>query len=143
MENLNISAATLLSAFDAIPAHPYEKLKFEHFDKDHKFPTLDDITVPEDFCTHTCLCTLTSIDDQHAVDHQGHYDNLDLHETHEHLGNAFATFDGEKFDVNKDKLKKYIEFHELALSIDPNTINESNCNEIAQKLLTHYTGIFK
>jgi len=150
LDKLNITSAELLSALNqlsGVPIHPYERLKYDYFGKDHVFPTIDDIEVPEAFCLQTCIGSLTGISQKHQDVLAEHSPYINDFEQHEHLGNAFAslstTVNGDPiFVVDNEKVKKYIEFHEIARSIPIDSVNSSNYVEIAQKLLTHYNKIF-
>jgi hypothetical protein len=150
LEKLNITSAELLSALNelsGVPVNPYERLKYDYFGKDHVFPTIDDIEVPEAFCLHTCINSLSSTYQLQQQTLSAHSQHLENFECHSHLGNAFATLSSTKegepiFVVDKEKVKSYIEFHEVASSIPINSVNSSNYIEIAQKLLTQYNKIF-
>ena len=145
VQNLNISSTDLLSALDTFNQehpHPYNRLKDQYFSPDHKFSTLDDINVPDDFNMYTCMQTLTSISSIQQEIHDQHRNCLENHAEHEHIGNCFASHDGEKFVVNHDRIKKYIELHEIVNNIPANYVTAANCREVAQKILTHYTSIW-
>jgi len=145
IQRLNVTSTELLSALNGIediPAHPYEKLKYEHFDTDYKFKTIDDLDVPCSFCTTAATQSLTAISAQHETLHQTHIENLNQYETLENLGNGFAVLSGDKMVVDTSRLKNYIEFHEIVRSIPIDSINVTNCNEIMQKLINRYIGIW-
>jgi hypothetical protein len=47
-----ISNSELLSAIQALsaaPSHPYERIKYQLFGEDYKFPTINDVEIPQDF----------------------------------------------------------------------------------------------
>jgi hypothetical protein len=62
-------------------------------------------------------------------------------DNHPHLGNAFAVLSGDEFVVDKEKLKSFIEFHEIVRSIPVESITRENSLELAHKLLSHYNSI--
>jgi len=145
IDELGITSTTFLSAVDSLsgaPVHPYDRLVFEHFGTDYKFPTIDDIPMPMDFCIHTTISKLTSINAQQKDLHDTHYTEMDNFYDHPHIGNAFATLSGDTFVINTDQLKKYIEFHEIVKSVPVERINSFEAPLITQKLLHHYTNIF-
>lgn len=145
IDELGITSTTFLSALDSlsgVPIHPYDRLVFEHFGPDYKFPTIDDIPMPDNFCIHTCICKLTSINAQQKELHDTHYAQMDNIHDHPHIGNAFVTLSGDTFSVNTDQVKKYIEFHEIVKSVPVDKINTIESAVIAQKLLHQYTNIF-
>lgn len=144
ISKLNVTASELLSALDGLsgaPVHPYERLKFDYFDTDYQFKTINDIEVPKDFCIHTCIACLTSANErQQALDSE-HYEHLDNFQNHADLGHAFATLSGDQFIVDGERTKKFIEFHEIVRTIPVESITRENSLEIAHKLLSHYTSI--
>jgi len=131
-----------VQSLSAAPVHPYDRLIHEHFGPDHKFPTIDDLSMPFDFSIRTTISKLTSINAKQKDIHDTHYaEMINLHD-HTHIGNAFASLSGDTFTVNTDQIKKYIEFHEVVRSIPAERINSIEAPIIAQKLLHHYTNIF-
>jgi len=145
ISKLNVTASELLSALgdlSATPVHPYEKLKFDHFDTDYKFKTINDIETPENFCINTCIATLTSANEQQQLQHADHCNHLDMLDDCCNVGHAFATLnkDGE-FIVDQERTKNFIEFHEIVRTIPIDSITRENSLEIAHKLLSHYTKI--
>jgi hypothetical protein len=145
ISQLNVTAAELLSALEglsSVPIHPYDRLKYDYFDTDHQFKTINDIETPESFCIHTCIATLTGAHEQQQQQFATHYDYLDKFEEHSNLGHAFATIteDGQ-FVVDKERTKNFIEFHEIVRTIPIDSITQENSLEIAHKLLNHYTKI--
>jgi hypothetical protein len=144
IEKLNLTTFEFLSAFNSLsgtPIHPYDQLKYEHFDTDYQFKTIDDLEIPSDFCIHACTAALTSICQQQHEQHIDHFDRIDDMDNHPHLGNAFAVLSGDEFVVDKEKLKSFIEFHEIVRSIPVESITRENSLELAHKLLSHYNSI--
>jgi hypothetical protein len=144
IQKLGITNTMFLSAVDslsAIPLHPYDRLVHEHFGPGYTFPTIDDIQMPLDFCIHTTISKLTSINTKQKELHDAHYTEMECLHDHTHIGNAFATLSGDTFVVNNEQVKKYIEFHEIVKSIPVERINSIEAPIIAQKLLHHYTNI--
>jgi hypothetical protein len=145
IEKLGITNTTFLSAIDSlssVPIHPYERLIHEHFGPNYKFPTIDDILMPMDFCIRTTISKLTSINAKQQEVHDTHYAEMENLHDHAYIGHAFATLSGDTFVVNNDQVKRFIEFHEIVRSIPTERINSFEAPLIAQKLLHHYTTIF-
>jgi len=138
LNKLNNITSTLLPSLTGDP-HPNNSLKNQYFDEGHVFPTIHDLETPEDFCPHACIKALSEIREQQEIVNEQHLEHLETN--CEHLGNAFATHDGEQFNVNHDKVKKYIEFHEIVNSIPVEYISKANTKVIGQKLLTHFINI--
>ena len=145
IDKLGITNTMFLSAVDSlssVPLHPYDRLVHEHFGPNPEFLTIDDISLPLNFCIHTTIGKLTSINARQKELHDTHYAEMENLHDHVHIGNTFATLSGDTFVVDNDQVKKYIEFHEIVKSIPVDRINSFEAPLIAQKLLHHYTNIF-
>jgi hypothetical protein len=145
ISKLNVTASELLSALgdlSATPVHPYERLKYDYFDTDYQFKTINDIESPKNFCIHTCIATLTSANEQQQLQHAEHYKHLDKLDDCCNIGHAFATHtENGQFVVDEERTKNFIEFHEIVRTIPIESITQENSLEIAHKLLSHYTKI--
>lgn len=123
-----VTPTQLLSALNCLsgmPIHPYEQIKYSLFDKDYKFPTIDDIEVPANFNFETSMQEL-SCKHKELV-------SLMLAET-----SAISLIPEKETNIfNKDIVKKNILNAELASSITLNDINTRPV-EVAQKIITFY-----
>jgi len=131
-----------VAVLSAMPAHPYEQLKYQYFDSDYQFPTIHDVELPEDFCIKACTQSLSSIHEDMKYTHLDHFDYLHECHLHPNLGHGFAVLSGDQFVVDHNKAKKYIEFHEISNSVPVETLTPENSVEIAHKLIHAYTQIY-
>ncbi len=123
-----MSETQLLSALETLsdmPIHPYEQAKYRYFGKDYKFPTINDIEVPENFCLETSTKQLSA-------------KNLELMQT---ITSQTSVLDinprNEAPIINEDLIKKNILNTEFIKSIPLTDIN-TNPVEVANKIITFY-----
>lgn len=141
-----LSAAQAVQELSGIPVHPYERMKYELFGEGHKFKTIDDISIPENFNLKSLTESL------HEVSHQ-------FRDTTLSAASAFATYaestSGINFDLANmsydtpqftsleiDLAKKNIEFSEVVKSLTVDQIKAQPL-EIAQKLVSHFVTLYK
>jgi hypothetical protein len=138
-ENLHSFTHTITSlehevtaAISAIPAHPYERLKYQYFGPDYEFKTIDDVEEPVSIDSMECVeflkkenedltCTLVE-----CATSQNFFDT------------AFTFLSGDVKVPNYKRQKDCIEFLEIAKSIPIDKINDENCFSIARKLIGLY-----
>lgn len=129
-----LSAAQLLSA---TPINPYQALKAQLFPPDYKFPTIDDVEVPEWVTLDGMISKIQEIEttyQKNLIETQVNADKYAVHEPDGYLS-ILAECSGDNcFVVTEEKQKNYIEYLELINSTDIDSVNQDNCREIAKKL---------
>jgi len=126
-----ISNSELLSAIQALsaaPAHPYERLKYQLFGEDYKFPTINDLEVPIDFDPATYNCQLTSYVQQTHQTVLSSLTSIDVDSTN---------IDINSFTLPETTIKHNIQFMEIVRNLTVQDI-ESNPFEVAKKLTSYY-----
>lgn len=117
--------------------HPWDALKMSLFEPDHKFPTINDISVPEEITLECCKDKL----DEHLrlyksrmVDFLANEDKYTVLGPFEKVSVLSECSGTNCFAVTKDRYKNYIEAVETFRSIDPESITEENCDEYILKM---------
>jgi hypothetical protein len=131
-----ISNSSLLSAMQALsgaPAHPYERLKYDLFEKDYKFPTIEDIETPNDFDSKTYMCELTSC--SHKTQ-QAALSGLKQEQI------QLKSVNLENLTIPTETLKHNLEFIELVRSISLEELQKDPVN-LAKKLTSYYIKNYK
>jgi len=126
-----ISNSEILSAMQALsaaPSHPYERLKFELFGEDYKFPTIHDLEVPTDFNPITYMQQLSAKSQQTQLTMLSGLTGLD-----ENITN----FNSELFTLPVPTIKHNIQTMEIVRSLTIEDL-ENNPFEIARKLTSFY-----
>lgn len=128
----NVTESQLLSALNtlsAVPANPYEQIKYKYFGPNYEFPTFKDLPAPVDFNPHTTLAELTSIGEtmEQTV-------SQTLTSVPDRYSNEVVTYD-------EDLIKKNIIFSEVVKSVKLHELM-SNPVETSHKLLSYYTKLF-
>lgn len=138
-----LSAAQAMQELSAAACHPYEKMKIDLFGKDYKFPTIDDIEVPNDFNLDVLTEGIKRISKQ-------------IQTTSLSSVSAFAGFASdtennsiENFNINipentisPDLARKNIEFSEIVKSLTVDRLKEQPL-EIAKKLISHFEQLYR
>ena len=141
LDSLTHSVTSLESSVNAllsgIPVHPYERIKYDYFGSDYGFKTLDDLEDPigMDHLKNIEILKKSAEDLYSTTFH-----NLTCCED-DKCGTAFSKMSCDKLVEDHQKQKNYIEFLEIARSIPIDSVTETNCSEIARKLLGYYTRI--
>lgn len=134
INNVMLSAVNSLSS---IPQLPYQFTKELLFGKDYKFPTLDDIEVPESITPDGMAAKITEIEINYQktlIDSLTNPQDYNIQAPDNHLS-ILAELSGDNtYVVTEDKLKSYIEYLELIQSIDLNSITKDNAVEMIKKL---------
>jgi len=131
------SMRTTLQGLSAPIIHPWDALKMSLFESEHKFPTIDDIEVPEEI-------TLENIQDK-IKEHTKQYksrmmDCITNREDYTFIGpfdqvSLISEPSGtDCFAVTEDRLKGYVEALEVMHSIDIDSVTEENCEEYIKKI---------
>lgn len=128
---------TATNILSSIPTHPYEALLLEHFEPDHKFKTIDEIPDPGPLPLVECLNYIRDKGDQVQ---KVMFHNLTACDEQK-FTSAFCYLSNDEVMFNKDKERRYLEFYEMMRQIPLNSINESNCNTIANKIIAEYIKV--
>ena len=129
------------TAMSSVPAHPYERMKWEYFQPNEQFLKIEDIPVPNAFCPLTCAKELSSISVKFNETVNTQVNSLTCEDIPETC-NAFATLSDNVFVVDSEKTKNHLNFLEMVRSI-PMEMVEQNPREIAQKIVSQYINFFK
>lgn len=139
-----INFTPLLTAIDAvtnmltsIPVNPYEALLLEHFEPDHKFKTIDDIPDPGPLPLIECLNYLKEKDTQV---NKIMFHNLTACDDQK-FTSVFCSLSNDEVILDRDKQRNYLEFFEMMRQIPLDSINEENCDIIANKLIAEYIKV--
>jgi hypothetical protein len=148
MENLTNSLSskemdldTLLQTSEhllsSIPTNPYEAVKQILFEPDHKFPTIEDVQVPEEVTTEGIISTIEQIETNYQkvlIDSKINPEKYNILEPDEHV-TILAELSGENtYLTTQEKYKNYIEYLELVNSVDIDSVTDENCYDIIKKL---------
>jgi hypothetical protein len=118
-----------LNALSAIPAHPYDQIKYKYFGPDYEFPTFKELPDPVDFNPRTALAELTSIGET-------------MEQT---ISQSLTCVPGntnrEVITYDSELIKKNIIFSEVVKTVK---LHELMANPVAtsHKLLNYYTKLF-
>lgn len=135
--HLSSSIQAFSDTLTSIPQHPYDATKALYFPVDYKFPTVCDVTVPEDVCLNTIIKGFDMVHHRYQekiLDYLSCPSEYDLTDA----GNQFTILaeqlSDKKYIVTEDKYRMYIETLELIQSIDIRSINEDNCVDLIHKV---------
>ena len=152
VSSANSMTADLTTALTAVPVHPYEKLVYEYLGPNFICPTIQELTIPNNFCSQKCLIEIESIakgvgalqTSQFARMSAEAMDTAFYGITSENLNNAFAvlssTPEGERYVIDRAKLADHLRFVETVKSI-PTDYVLKNPLEVAKKMLAEFTRI--
>lgn len=132
--------AVMLSAVDSlssIPQIPYQFTKELLFGKDYKFPTLDDIEVPEGITPEGMAAKIAEIETNYQktlIDTITNPEDYNVQAPDNHLS-ILAELSGDNtYIVTQEKFKSYIEYLEVVQSIDIDSITQENAVDMINKL---------
>ena len=132
--------AVMLSAVDSlssIPQIPYQFTKELLFGKDYKFPTLDDIEVPEGITPEGMAAKIAEIETSYQktlIDTITNPQDYNVQAPDNHLS-ILAELSGDNtYIVTQEKFKGYIEYLEVVQSIDIDSITQENAVDMINKL---------
>lgn len=133
----DVALETLSNQLTSLYLSPHEIHKKMLFEKDHKFPTLNDIEVPENITTDGLINAIDELEKSHqkaVIDstiNPGKYNIIDP----DNEISILAELSGDNtFLVTEKKFKDYVEYIELINSVDIDSITPENCNDIIRKL---------
>lgn len=128
---------TLLQNLSTEVVHPYDLVKTSLFGPEHKFPTIDDIEVPEEITTQSIVDKLKEQEKDYRsnlIDYMHNKDKYEVTGFHDHVS-ILSELSGENcFVVTEKRFKNYIETVEVISSIDRESINEENYLDYYKKI---------
>ena len=143
---LSSSIATFADTLSTAYMHPYDAAAAELFDKDHVFPTVEDIVVPDVINTETIIKGLEAIGSQHQTHILEYLNDTSKYDV-THCNNQVTLLSelstDNKFVTTLERKQKYHETLEVIQNIDITSINENNCKDIIQKLGYKFLNIFQ
>lgn len=143
MLDMTTALTSALEQLSSIPQHPYHATKEILFGKDYKFPTIEDVEVPEQITTEGMIAKLAQIEENYQttlIDTIVNPEEYNIQTPSNHLS-ILAELSGDNtYVVTEDKYKNYIEFLELTQSIDINSVTPENSIEMIRKLGYFYTN---
>jgi hypothetical protein len=128
---------TLLQGLSADPIHPYDLIKLSLFGSDYKFPTIDEIEVPEEVTPQSIVDNLKGHEKQYRqnlLEYVHNREDYQLTGFHDHI-TMLSEPSGEKcFTVTEKRFKNYIEAVEILVNINREDINELNYMDYYKKI---------
>jgi hypothetical protein len=127
---LEFTQSALISAraaLTAIPQHPYDIMKLTYFDKDHKFPTINDVKVPPSVSLDTINKGIENILNEHQDRILNEIANNDTPFTNFEAYSMLSELSSNgKWITTPDKYRKYIEFFEVLKSVDVKSLTSAD-----------------
>lgn len=147
--NLEVCLSSVNQQLTAIPNNPYLATKFMLFGSDYKFPTIDDIEVPEGITAEGLIAKLEDIQNKHQcrmIDCLTNPEEFNFDITNpSQIANQLsilAELSGENsYIVTQDRFKNYIEFLEIVDSIPDNQMTEETSRETIKKIGYYYVNL--
>lgn len=131
------SMSTMLQGLTAPVIHPWDALKMSLFESDYKFPTIDDVVVPEEVTPESIKDKLSEYQKTYqsrVIDCISNQDKFTIAGPFEQVSVLSEASGTDCFVVTQDKFKGYIEAVETIKSIDLNNITEDNCSDYIVKI---------
>ena len=115
------------AALSSIPQHPYDIMKLTYFDKDHVFPTIDEIEVPANVSIETMQKGFEQVigEYQDRVIKEITENNTPLTEIEPYSMLSELSSNG-KWVTVPEKYRKYIEFFEVMRSVNVKTLTSAD-----------------
>lgn len=135
--DLNTVMTSAVESLTAIPQLPYQFTKELLFGKDYKFPTIDDIEVPEGITPEGMAAKIAEIETNYQktlIDTITNPLDYNVQAPDNHLS-ILAELSGDNtYVVTQDKFKSYIEYLEVVQSINLDSITQENAVDMINKL---------
>jgi len=128
---------TLLQNLSAEPMHPYDLIKMSLFGADHKFPTIDDIEVPQEITPQSIVDNLKDHEKEYRsnlLEYMHNKEDYQLTGFHDHITMLSEPSGDKCFTVTEKRFKNYIETVEIITSINLEDINELNYMDYYKKI---------
>jgi len=140
------SIEALVKVISSIPQHPYDQLKYTLFEEGYKFPTINDIIVPEAIQTQTLIKGLEKSFETHqdrVLDYLSSSENCNIQESGNQLTALAELSSNNTYVVTPDKYRMYVEALEVIQGINIRDINKDNCYEIVNKIGYMLLNVFE
>jgi hypothetical protein len=134
---------TLTEQISSLSITPYELQKAMLFNKDHKFPKIHEIKVPENITNEGLIETISEIEKRHqrvAIDALVNPDNYNIVDSDKEVSILAELSGSNTYVVTEQKLKNYFEYLELIHSIDIESVTNENSRDIIRKLGFFYVN---
>ncbi len=130
------------------PACPYQRTLHEYLGPNHRYPTITELTIPNTFSYPVVYEKISTF--QNNVE-QNMFQHLDIMVkeaadtgfpgiTSQNLGNAFSVLSGNEYVIDKEKLRKHLEFGEIVRNI-PQDYIDKHPYLTSFKLLANYSEL--
>ena len=126
-----------VESLTAIPQLPYQFTKELLFGKDYKFPTIQEVEVPEGITPEGMAEKISQIEMNYQktlIDTITNPEDFNVVAPDNHLSILAELSGNNTYVVTEEKLKGYIEYLELVQSIDISSITKDNAVDMINKL---------
>lgn len=135
--DLNSVMVSAVDSLSSIPQLPYQFTKEILFGKDYKFPTIDDVQVPEGITPEGMAAKISEIETNYQkilIDTITNPQDYNVVAPDNHLS-ILAELSGDNtYIVTEEKFKGYIEYLEMVQSINLDSITQDNAVDMINKL---------
>lgn len=135
--DLNTVMTSAVESLTAIPQLPYQFTKELLFGKDYKFPTINEVEVPEGVTLEGMTAKISEVETNYQktlIDTITNPHEYNVVAPDNHLS-ILAELSGDNtYVVTEEKLKGYVEYLEVVQSIDINSITKDNAVDMINKL---------
>jgi hypothetical protein len=135
--DLNTVMTSAVNSLTAVSQLPYQFTKDILFGIDYKFPTIDDIEVPEGVTQEGMIAKLTEVETNYQktlIDTITNPESYNIQSPDNHLSILAELSGGSTYVVTQDKFKNYIEYLEVVQSIQYDSITQENAVDMINKL---------
>jgi hypothetical protein len=135
--DLNTVMTSAVESLTAIPQLPYQFTKELLFGKDYKFPTIQEVEVPEGITPEGMAEKISQIEMNYQktlIDTITNPEDYNVVAPDNHLSILAELSGNNTYVVTEEKLKGYIEYLELVQSIDISSITKDNAVDMINKL---------
>lgn len=142
----------LMSSFDKLPSHPWDRLKYELYGEEWEKYTpiaLSSIKVPENYDVQECATKLINVSKEcsnHIIDNvlsgqnASQIDFSAIHKTHFTTLSTIADNTQQRV-YSTDKHCKYVDFIEMVMNIQHDGVTDYE--DAAKKVIHQFTDIFR
>lgn len=142
--DLSTVMTSAIESLSSLPQLPYQFTKKLMFGKDYKFPTIDDIEVPEGVTPEGMAAKIEEIETNYQktlIDSITNPQDYNILAPDKHLS-ILAELSGDNtYVVTQEKFKNYIEYLEMVQAIDIDSITQDNAVEKIDKLTYFYVNM--
>jgi hypothetical protein len=142
--DLNTVMTSAVEGLSSLPQLPYQFAKELLFEKDHKFPTIDEVEIPEGVTPEGMAAMITEIETNYQktlIDTITNPQDYNIQTPDNHLS-ILAELSGDNtYTVTQEKFKNYIEYLEMVQSINIDSITKDNAVEMINKLGYYYLNM--